>query len=332
MKTINTGEGQGLATFLGCSHHPELLHRLNLDLCGEDKMIIYQIENKITGQVYIGQYSKCNSNGEFQNSKYWGSGKYLKRAIQKYGLENFEKKVLLKNINTLSGLDYYETLWIKKKKSKIPNGYNLTDGGEHGNLGYRFTQKQLETLSKSHIGQKPIFTGKTYEEFYGETKAKRIKSQVSIRKKGKTLEELYGIEKATRLKENFKQKTSGANNYFYGKKLTEEHKNKIKENHWSKKENAGEIKKRLAKYREGKTFEDIFGEEKAKKIKEKSSKILKGKSEKEYVFTNPKGEEIKARGFYKFCRENNLGHCQMWRLLAGKTKIDNYKGWKIRYA
>ena len=50
---------------------------------------IYETINKINGQNYIGKHITNNPYDD-----YLGSGKYLKRAIKKYGVENFEKKVL----------------------------------------------------------------------------------------------------------------------------------------------------------------------------------------------------------------------------------------------
>lgn len=45
-------------------------------------MIIYKTTNKINGKIYIGRY--CGN-----RSSYLGSGSYLKRAIRKYGKDNF---------------------------------------------------------------------------------------------------------------------------------------------------------------------------------------------------------------------------------------------------
>lgn len=53
------------------------------------KYIIYEITNKINGKKYIG----CHITEDI-NDEYMGSGKYLKNAIQKYGIKNFEKIIL----------------------------------------------------------------------------------------------------------------------------------------------------------------------------------------------------------------------------------------------
>jgi len=87
-------------------------------------MIIYEIKNKINGKVYIGQHSS-NELGS-----YYGSGKLIKNAIKKYGIENFERNIL-ERCSTKNELNKREKFWIKEKNSLV-NGYNLTEGGTGG--------------------------------------------------------------------------------------------------------------------------------------------------------------------------------------------------------
>lgn len=87
-------------------------------------MIIYEIKNKINGKIYIGQHSSIELNS------YWGSGKLIKYAIDKYGIENFERTVLEKCF-TKGELNEREKYWIKEKNSII-YGYNLSEGGTGG--------------------------------------------------------------------------------------------------------------------------------------------------------------------------------------------------------
>ena len=90
------------------------------------KFLVYEIKNKINGKSYVGQYSGLSF------EKYFGSGKLIKLAIKKYGLENFSKTIL-EECSNKDELNEKEIFWIDKLKT-IEKGYNLTEGGTGGDL------------------------------------------------------------------------------------------------------------------------------------------------------------------------------------------------------
>ena len=100
---------------------------------------IYITTNKISGKIYIGQH-KANK----YHSWYLGSGKYLRRAIQKYGEENFENHII-EWCETKEKLCEKEKYWIKKYNS-LDNtiGYNITPGGEFGDVTAGMTEEDYE--------------------------------------------------------------------------------------------------------------------------------------------------------------------------------------------
>ena len=90
-------------------------------------MYIYKIINKVNGRWYIGK-----TNGKDPN--YMGSGKILKHAYKKHGLENFEK-VILESCSSEHELNEREKHWIAITNATTdPLSYNLAEGGSGGDL------------------------------------------------------------------------------------------------------------------------------------------------------------------------------------------------------
>jgi group I intron endonuclease len=136
-------------------------------------VIIYCITNLINGKMYIGQHIGDDL------SAYWKlsyesrirSGlrgrPHLFRAMRKYGIEKFSSKVLIR-VGTKADLDYYERKLIAAWKTRSPNGYNLTDGGGGGQLGFKASP---ETIEKKRLAA----TGRKHTEEWKRMMSKRMR-------------------------------------------------------------------------------------------------------------------------------------------------------------
>jgi hypothetical protein len=95
----------------------------------------------------------------------------------------------------------------------------------------------------------------------------------------------------------------------------------------------------------GKTYEEIYGVEKAKEIKKSMSEQRKGqkkkpwsenrkhslskkKSKYTYEFTSPDSVVYITHSIRAFSKEHGLNRCGLGNLVKGITKKGNYKGWK----
>lgn len=103
--------------------------------------LIYLITNTVNGMNYVGQTIQKLSVCLRQHKN--GKDQLIDKAIQKYGWENFTHEVLEENIPR-EMLDEREIFWIAKLNTKIPNGYNLTDGGDSA----KGKQSSKETCAK----------------------------------------------------------------------------------------------------------------------------------------------------------------------------------------
>lgn len=89
-------------------------------------LYVYKITNLINGKIYIGKHQTKDL-----DDGYMGSGKLLKQAIKKYGVENFKKDILF-------FCESKEEMDSKEKEivEVGPHTYNLCEGGK-GGFGYR---------------------------------------------------------------------------------------------------------------------------------------------------------------------------------------------------
>lgn len=90
---------------------------------------IYLIINNLDGKTYIGK----RHSDKFDDN-YMGSGKYLKRAQKKYGIENFEK-FFIQWTNSEEDACEKEKFWIKEYRKRGKAEYNIANGGQGGFTG-----------------------------------------------------------------------------------------------------------------------------------------------------------------------------------------------------
>ena len=105
---------------------------------------VYIITNKVNHKFYIGKHSTNNL-----NDGYMGSGITIHNAIQKYGLENFNKRILCFCDSAQDALNV-EKFLVTENLIKRDDCYNMKVGGSGG-----FTE---------HYGEKNPFYRKHHSQ------------------------------------------------------------------------------------------------------------------------------------------------------------------------
>jgi len=188
-------------------------------------MIIYKTTNLITGKIYVGQDSKNKPN-------YLGSGKYLWNAINKHGKENFKKEIICECFSK-EDLNEKEKYWIKTLNCKVPNGYNITEGGD-GVVGRKHTEEEKVQIREQMKGNKYSLGSKRSEEFKNNIREINKGNKYNLGRKQteehkrKTGEKSKGRVKSFEERKNISIRMKGNKNCI-GRKHTDEEKKKIGE-------------------------------------------------------------------------------------------------------
>jgi group I intron endonuclease len=99
----------------------------------------------VDGKIYIGQSTKDGIDFE----KYYGSGVRIKAAVNKYGVENFSKEILLE-CDCQADLNEAEIFFIKEYNSVNGEiGYNVANGGYDGLVGFKHSDESKQMMSES---------------------------------------------------------------------------------------------------------------------------------------------------------------------------------------
>ena len=204
------------------------------DICG-----IYMVENRNTGQRYIGQsihiYQRWKEHTNFPNMSM-----RIDRAIKKHGADNFNLKVICELEQDDDLLNEMEKYYIWKFNTyQDKNHYNQTPGGDFNPMKVPEIAKKNSEAKK---GKKPS------EEIKKKmSEAKSGENNPMFGKKGEESPN-FGRKHTPEAKARISKALSGENHPMYGQKLSEETRKKMSETHKNKK-HSEETKKKISEAR-----------------------------------------------------------------------------------
>ena len=206
---------------------------------------IYKTTNLLNGRYYYGMHSTDNL-----DDGYIGSGTYLRRAIRKYGKENFKREII-EFCKTRKELKSREKDIVNLQEIAKKECMNLKVGGNNWKpiseetcrkISLSKTNPSEETrrkMSESHKGQIPWMKGKTHtiearikiseaglgRKHSEETRRKMSEVRMGKRHSEKTRRKISESNIGNYHTEESKQKMSKAHT---GKTLSIEHRDKIR--------------------------------------------------------------------------------------------------------
>ena len=210
--------------------------------------VIYQITNNLNGKIYIGKHKTNNLDDD-----YFGSGKFLKRAQKKYGLENFTKTILF-YLQNEDEMNLLEKMVVTKEVCDRDDVYNINTGGDGGwnyvNLSSDFRLGSEQRRESFHVAGGKASQKVAYDKFNMSLTAHNIQQMTddqydawinSISASLKKFREnnpdafsneknpMFGKHHSDKTKQLLSENLSGENNGSYGK-------------HWYKNPNSSECK------------------------------------------------------------------------------------------
>lgn len=165
--------------------------------------LIYKITNTINNKIYIGKHQTDNKDDD-----YMGSGKILKRAIEKYGIDKFKKEILFE-CSSLEEMNQKEADIVDEEFVARLDTYNIKLGGQGG---------------FDYINEKTNWNGFKYINENGLNNKSNQHLIVSERIKD---DDEYAKEFSLKISNSLKLYYKHNPNPFLGKKHTEESKKKI---------------------------------------------------------------------------------------------------------
>ena len=171
---------------------------------------IYEIKNLINGKTYIGQHT-LREGRSIKTDVYYGSGILINAAQRKYGLKNFEKKVIIQGHFSKEQINRFERCMIACQRICGKAEYNITDGGDGGDLSEFIDYSSSERSENISNAMKNAY------------------KEGKIKPRGWTFHNgMKGKHQSDGAKEKIRKAQSGCKNSQYGKHRSEETKNRIR--------------------------------------------------------------------------------------------------------
>lgn len=186
---------------------------------------IYKITNKQNGKIYIGAHSTNNP-----DDNYYGSGKLILRALEKYGIKGFTKKIL-HTFETKEEMYVRESEIVTQEFVNRYDTYNVNIGGSAPPITIH-TEESRARVSQQFKG-KPISEehkakiSATKKDGYHPYRGKELTKEHKEKNRQAQIGRKHTIETKAKMRKNM----LGENNPNYDRIFSTEHRKKLGDSH-----------------------------------------------------------------------------------------------------
>ena len=192
-----------------------------------EKHLIYLCKNLINNKIYIGRTKNLEKRISYhiRDAKYSKKNKtYFHKSINKYGIENFEFKILEENLSEKESKER-EIYYINIYDAKSLNGMNLTIGGDGVSNPSDDVRKRMSENGK---GQESFWKGKKLPKEVCDKISKTKRGTVlSQETKNKISKGNKGKIRTEEMKIRYSESHKGITSWAKGKKFTDQHRKKM---------------------------------------------------------------------------------------------------------
>lgn len=201
--------------------------------------LIYKITNNVNNKIYIGKHQTEN-----KDDGYMGSGKIIKRAIEKYSIDKFTKEILYE-CNSLEEMNEKEAEIVNEEFVSRLDTYNIKLGGQGGfdyinnftnwnGFDYINSQKLNNKLNQYKIVANKIKNSENYSKEFSHKVSNGLKLYYKkhdnpFKNKKHTIESKIKIGKANSIHQQGENNSQYGTCWIYNEKLKENKKIKKEE-------------------------------------------------------------------------------------------------------
>ncbi len=179
-------------------------------------MFIYAITNDVNDKAYVGLHCGIDLRTRWITHRSFskrGSNSLISLAMRKHGIEKFHITSVWSGHISLAKLKALERYYIQCFGSRVPNGYNLTEGGD-GTPGFRHSEEERKRRRERMKAQ--IISG-NIPSIRGQKKNQEVIKKMVASRRGKKNKKRKSEEERKRIGQQMK-----GNRYMAGYKWSAE--------------------------------------------------------------------------------------------------------------